>query len=423
VFAALSWTGISRLATEVPSPGLLGWEIGKFAFHTKDIVSWVLEHQQIVGWAQVDAILRGVLAGMTYEKRAETLDLAISELEAKGLQSAIPNLLISAPFMPEIWNLLETKDPVLQDRYWKTVNPGLGRLESFDMSTAVKLFIKHGRARSAFQLVMYKPTAIDSLLLKKILDSIRSGEEADGPLPEGWHIEQAIHAIQNDGKVSQRELAILEFSFFKALRYTEHGAQNLYAEMLTDPSLFVECVTLIYKPRNDDLDSVSESLDAAADVAWNVLHSGRGIPGAKPDGGIDKEQLDRWITEMRQLALESAVSEKAAHTIGEWLSDCQPDSDGMWPPAVVAEVLDDDQNKDLLKGFYYGVLNNRGMTSRSMGEGGAQERELASVFRKRVSIIVDRFPRVADVLVSVASSYEQQARREDEQANLRSEGL
>src|SRR5690606_10863842 len=128
---------------------------------------------------------------------------------------------------------------------------------------------------SAFQLVMYEPQHVDPLMLKGLLDAIRSGTEPDGKLPEGWHIGKAIQAIEASGQIPRRDLAILEFAFFRALEHTENGTKNLYAELLADASLFMECICLVYKPRNGESEPASDSQKAAAEVAWHVLHSGR----------------------------------------------------------------------------------------------------------------------------------------------------
>lgn len=260
-------------------------------------------------------------------------------------------------------------------------------------------------------------------MLKGLLDAILTGTEPDGKLPEGWHIGKAIQALEASGQIPRRDLALLEFAFFRALEHTEQGTKNLYAELLADPSLFMECICLVYKPKNGESGHATDSQIATAEVAWHVLHSGRGIAGTKADGSIDGVELNRWVTEVRRIAAENDRSAVADNTIGEWLSRCQPDSDGTWPPAVIAEVLDDDQHEEIRRGFATGVLNNRGVTSRSMDEGGAQERALAALFRNRAAAIADRFPRVAESVKSIALRYENYARREDNESQLRSEGL
>lgn len=423
VFTSLVWCGISRLAEEATEPGLVGWEVGKSSLAHEEVVEWLLERQRNVGWAEVDAVLQGLLAGMNDEKRASTLDLAITRLQDQGLLSAIPELLVNAPFVTGTWKRFESMDSTARDSYWASVVPGFVRLDREEMGTAVELLMKQGRARSAFQLVMYEPEHVDPVVLKGLLEAIRSGAEPDGKLPEGWHIGKAIEAIEVSDQIPRRDLAMLEFAFFRALEHTEHGTKNLYAELLADASLFMECVCLAYKPRNGESEPVADSLMETAEVAWHILHSGRGIAGTKSDGSIDSVELKRWVAEARNLAAANDRVAVTDITIGGWLSNCQPDSDGTWPPSVIAEVLDDEQHEDIRNGFDMGVFNNRGVSSRTMEEGGAQERVLATLFRNRAVAIVNRFPRVAEMLNSIAKHYEHDARREDNESELRSEGL
>lgn len=216
---------------------------------------------------------------------------------------------------------------------------------------------------------------------------------------------------------------MLEFAFFRALEHTENGTSNLYAELLSDPRLFMECICLVYKPRNGEPETGGDAAKVAAEVAWHVLRSGRGILGQSTDGSIDATKLMDWMAAVRSLAEESDRLAVTDLTVGEWLSQCRSDSDGTWPPSAIATLLDDEQHEDIRRGFSNGVFNNRGVTSRAMDEGGTQERVLAEQFRERAAKVADRYPRVAEMLGAIAKSYEHDARREDEVAELRHEGL
>ena len=423
VFRSLGWAGITRLVAEAASPELVGREIGRSSIDAEEMVSWLIERRATIGWASFDLLIRGLLAAMSDDKRATTLSLAIEQLRVQGLVSAIPNLLINAPFKTETWQLLESLDGASQDNYWSAVIPGFCRLDSVDASMALKQLIRCGRARTAFQLVTFQPESIDAIMLKTVLEAIRSGSEPDGPLPEGWNIGKALSAIETSGSVSRRDLAMLEFAFFRALEHTEHGTKNLYAELLADPALFMECICLVYKPRNSEPDLFDEGLRTAADLAWTILHSERGIPGKRSDGSIDDDEMKRWVRDVRRLAAEKDRVTVTDLAIGEWLSDCQPDSDGIWPPAAIAEILDDDQHDDLRRGFHTGVINNRGVTSRAIGDGGHQERCLAAQFRERAAAIATRYPVLAGELRSIAQHYERHAHWEDDQTRLMHEGL
>ena len=423
VFASLGWPGISRLAGEVRAPGLVGRQIGRSTFDNAEIVDWLIRRCEAVDLLRVDLAIRGLLIGISEEQRGIILQASIAQMQTRGLSSAIPDLLRCAPFAFATWELLESLDGPTQDKYWETVTPGICELAPTHLVAAVEQLLMRGRARSAFQAVMFEFGHIDSLLLKRILEAIGSGAEQDGPRPDGWHIGEAIGAIEAAGSVPRREVAMLEFAYFEVLEHTKHGAKNLYSELLRDAALFVECICLAYKPRHRETEPIDDSKSAAAAVAWRVLHDGRGIPGLGVDGVIDDSEFRQWVSDVRRQATESDRTEVADFVIGAWLSKCQPEGDGRWPPAVIAELLDADQHADMRRGFSDGLINNRGITSRAMDEGGAQERALAAQYRARSAAVALRYPKLAEVLISLAVHYEHDARLEDEEANLRIEGL
>ncbi len=65
-----------------------------------------------------------------------------------------------------------------------------------------------------------------------------------------------------------------------------------------------------------------------------------------------------------------------------------------------------------------GTFNNRGVTSRSLTEGGAQEREIATRYREDARRFRDDWPRTSGLLNRIAEQYERDARGEDIDADL-----
>ena len=74
---------------------------------------------------------------------------------------------------------------------------------------------------------------------------------------------------------------------------------------------------------------------------------------------------------------------------------------------------------DIGVGFDMGVRNQRGMTSRAYGEGGAQERELAAKYRHWAELRACDYPYVSAILENIAADYDREAAREDDEANVR----
>jgi hypothetical protein len=64
-------------------------------------------------------------------------------------------------------------------------------------------------------------------------------------------------------------------------------------------------------------------------------------------------------------------------------------------------------------GFVVGRINMRGVTSRSIGDGGEQERQLAGEYRRWQSAIAVAAPATSGLLGRLAHSYDSDATRMD----------
>jgi hypothetical protein len=84
----------------------------------------------------------------------------------------------------------------------------------------------------------------------------------------------------------------------------------------------------------------------------------------------------------------------------------------------VRDLLEEVTSEDLEQGIYKGTFNSRGWISRALGEGGAQERELAERYHTYARLLNDRWPRTAGLMRQIAEAYVSDARREDTEAEL-----
>ena len=109
--------------------------------------------------------------------------------------------------------------------------------------------------------------------------------------------------------------------------------------------------------------------------------------------------------------------------MGEIIAHAPPDEDGTWPFEPARRVLEQHDLKEMRRGFYFGAINNRGVTCRSPCDGGDQERELVAYYRNQAQKVQHDQPHVAELMESLARNYEHDALREDNAANLRKEGF
>lgn len=128
--------------------------------------------------------------------------------------------------------------------------------------------------------------------------------------------------------------------------------------------------------------------------------------------------LEGWVAEVQAAARGVERVEVADISIGETLARSPKDPDGSWPSAAVRSIIEAVASEELERGFMIQVYNSRGVFMKSLGEGGAQERELAASYRGYAELVRARWPRTAAMLDLIAEQYLAHAREADLRAEL-----
>ncbi len=116
------------------------------------------------------------------------------------------------------------------------------------------------------------------------------------------------------------------------------------------------------------------------------------------------------LTEIDRIRVNAAVAS---------IVDFPPhDEDDSWPSIPVRDALEEIDTDEVFEGFSVGIYNKRGMVSKSLREGGVQERDLAAKYQVFADANKIEWPRTAKALRDVAKRYEEEAHREDERASL-----
>jgi hypothetical protein len=121
------------------------------------------------------------------------------------------------------------------------------------------------------------------------------------------------------------------------------------------------------------------------------------------------------VKKVRELAMKGDRIAVCDITIGELFAS-SPEEDGKWPCLAVRSALEEVDSQEIERGFATGIMNSRGVYTKSIGEGGKQERELAETYTKHASASVTKWPRTAAVLRSVATDYRARADHADQAA-------
>jgi hypothetical protein len=133
---------------------------------------------------------------------------------------------------------------------------------------------------------------------------------------------------------------------------------------------------------------------------------------------ISLDELRAWVVVARQKAKEEDRIEVCDVNLGELFARAPEDADKAMPPVAIRDIIEETESEKMESGLTIGLHNLRGVISKSLYEGGKQERDLAARFEKYAEIC-SKWPRTAAALRSVAEDYIHQANREDERAKAR----
>lgn len=330
------------------------------------------------------------------------------------------------PPTPETWAEIEARSEGLARAYWSTLSAFLIP-EDADPAYVVDHLQAAGRAHNALawlghHIARRPPSDVLIRVLKEAATSDEELKGNDATMLSHW-VSICLKALEADPAVPESEIVSLEWVYYQVLRYSDRPARTLQRAVARDPGFFTHLVTLVYLPAADSGIEEPPPQDKAkveklASQAWNVLHEWKHVPGADDAGVIDGAALETWVATARKLLAEVGRGEIGDSKIGEILSAAKPQPEEPWPPEPVREVIEMARSRTLERGFEVGLYNRRGVTTRMPHDGGAQERSLAARYRRDAETLRFDWPRTAACLDRIADTYDAEAKREDDHAEL-----
>jgi hypothetical protein len=338
-------------------------------------------------------------------------------------------------FEPKSWELVTQLGDNVTKYYWDEVPANYIEPKKEDVEYAALKLVEYNRPVRAIDLLntaLFRKCDLSSSTLMNALDAGLDSwqdEKNREPIPNDiWYdVQQLIKKLQDDSKDDPnfdiRRLASLEWGYLGFLDGHGVSPATLHKSLQTNPSFFAEILGMIYRSRKEQSDSAetpTEKQKAKAENAYTLLYNWKTIPGILEDGTVDEQILMDWVNKAREICEESGRLEICDVKVGELFARAtNKESDGSWPCIPVRDVIEEIGSDALEEGFEVGTYNKRGTITRSLFEGGGQERELASQYKSYAEACEIEWPRTASVLRRVAKSYEERARREDEQTKDR----
>ena len=409
-----------------------GWTVGRYVSRcaadpqaAKEVLQTCLS-TEAESAEKLDAFMQGFLSCLDENIRSTV----VSTLTETAAVDQIVRLFKCAPFRDRTWRLLDRQDGHVRDRYWQTVLPALARFTESETTELIDRLLAAGRPAAAFSAVEFDWVKVETSRLKRLLADVigkhsEAEESEDHFKIESWHLSAALDSLDGRPGVTVDEMAQLEFSCIDALlslrrtRHRGHGIPNLERKISESPGLFVQALALVFKRKDDGQDPPEWRVDDSGrraslqNAAFRLLQQVTRVPGADDEGRVDAHALGQWVTEARRLCRENGRATIGDRQIGQLLSRATSEKDGPWPCRAVCEVLETIASQDIAAGFKMGKYNSRGVVSRSLDEGGKQERELSARYRGWAEQLAFDYPYVASILERIAKGYDRDAERED----------
>ena len=330
-------------------------------------------------------------------------------------------LFACAPFRGQTWRLLDRQDCLVRDRYWRTVFPAPTQFAEDETNELIDCLLEAERPRAAFFAVQFDWNEIETSRLMRLLTAIVdvTAEPVGQFKIESYDLSDALDSLSRRPGVTVDEMAQLEFACIEVLDHSEHGIPNVERKIVESPSLFVQILALRFTREDDGQDPPEWRVHdphrraTMQNAAFRLLQQVTRMPGADDHGRVDVQALSQWVTEARRLCRENGRATIGDRQIGQLLSKAPSEKDGPWPCRPVCEVLETLGSQDVATGFKTGAYIARGAHSRSLDEGGVQERELSARYRIWAKRLAFDYPYVSSILERIADGYDRDAERED----------
>lgn len=328
----------------------------------------------------------------------------------------LARLLMSLDESKDSWAYVATFGDEIRDTYWRKKHSYFIQGSSDDLQLAIDNYLACGRPMAAIDASSNRFSDVSSLLLLRFLDEAIDEINSAGPNLSTMHeynIERVFEELAKRSDVSSNDVAQREFAYLPIFRHREKGKPlTLHRLMVEQPTLFMDAIKVVFRPKGIELPAPSKAEQRRAVAAYELLESLHVLPG-QTDLEVNSEKLLEWCNEVRKLANEANLAEITDIRIGHLLAHAPASNqDGAWPHESVRLAIESLASGDIEHGLSIERFNMRGVYSKSLGEGGAQERGLAEQ-SKGWAKAMPSSPRTAAMLMQISESWLRQAERAD----------
>jgi len=408
----LGVNGLIKLAQTVKIPRTIGQAFHGLVLSNEDAVTLIKNLLETGGDCYQ---LAGIISGRLKRHAGEAWMTDFKKFIVPLCESPkdVAWLLVFWPNELETWAYVRSLSREVADSYWRDFGtlPLNGNIEN--IQDAIEELRRVGCSAKVISTLRGRIDELNSesilTLLDETFDEISSANGS--PQVFSYEIGEVFKKLATRDDISLKDIAFREYLYFPLIH--KH-VQNLAIHKLLakEPTEYIGIIRDVFISRTPEIDTDnSEHKLTRAKLSYRILKSFHLIPGSKDDN-IDESILRSWITEVRRLAAESGHTEITDLQLGELLAHSNPDVvTATWPPVEVAAVIENLESDDVERGILIERANMRGVFTKLLDEGGAQERTLAAQYREWAKQIT--YPRTCQLLETMASQWDEDAIQAD----------
>jgi len=363
---------------------------------------------------------RGFVFGRIGSQGRDWAERKIANVSGEWTPEQRADFFICLPFDERTWDLVENSGPDVDKFYWRHIHP-YKKFERTGYERATRKLLEYNRPFTSVVLLDFNIDRGDPFDVNLIIEAFERSLQA--PLTDDpqlayftYNIAELLDKLTITSEIDESRVAKIEWWYLPIIKQHDRNPRLLLHELSRNPIFFTDVIKMVYFPEGEDRPELSENERIRIRMGHELLNSFRRIPGLEDEDKINAEFLIDWIWQARELNRKYGLREIGDEIIGQILSNSPHGENDIWPHQAICDVIQEVASNDLERGFEVGVINSRGVVSKSPKEGGAQERKLADQYDGYALIIQDRWPLVGTMLRKIANYYRELASREDQRS-------
>lgn len=309
--------------------------------------------------------------------------------------------------------LLDVINQVLDDdtAYWEKGAMPYSCYDAEELKIIVEKLVACKRYATAVNIIGHSEceAVINAECIYKLMKLAGTEESIGVETLDDYAAQKIIGWFQQQEDIDLELRSDIEFIYLPMLdEYSEVRPRALNTRLSLEPEYFCSLIELFYKERNGEKREI-ELNKSLSDRLYEILFQFKVIPGIDWNGNFDAKRFDYWMKTVKTWSRDNDRYEVAMHTVGSGLSYAELDEDKL-PQTAIIEELNRVENEELRRGYYLGIINQRGV--HWIDPEGKPELELAEDYENRANTAESRgYSRYAGILRVIGDEFKREARR------------